>query len=311
MLLRILLGILVVAAVLAGAIAYAAFRLPQPIQIDMSGSRRALLYRLSGGPRPTLIVLHSYSGDALTTARYSGFLQAALPRGFNVVFPEAVGHEWHDSPEGNPAHADDVAFVAALVEKLTAEQIADPHRTFVAGISNGGMMAFALVCARPDLFAGIGTISAGMPKDAFASRRPTKPMRLLMINGDADDVLPYAGGDVGDPANFFRRTAGVEETARLFAHANGCEAANEPRRTQMRDSRRLIEQIEWNCPSNVTVTVIKVIGGGHDVIRWRAPWQAFLGVPPRGPASAAAIVDRFADASDRARLVRLPSDRPP
>jgi len=181
LLLRILLGILVVAAVLAGAIAYAAFRLPQPIQIDMSGSRRALLYRLSGGPRPTPIVLHSYSGDALTTARYSGFLQAALPRGFNVVFPEAVGHEWHDSPEGNPAHADDVAFVAALVEKLTAEQISDPHRTLVAGISNGGMMAFALVCARPDLFAGIGTISAGMPKDAFASRRPTKPMRLLMI----------------------------------------------------------------------------------------------------------------------------------
>ena len=124
-------------------------------------------------------------------------------------------------------------------------------------------------------------------------------------------MLPYAGGHVGDPANFFRRTAGVEETARLFAHANGCEAANEPRRTQMRDSRRLIEQIEWNCPSNVTVTVIKVIGGGHDVIGWRAPWQAFLGVPPRGPASAAAIVDRFADASDRARLVRLPSDRPP
>jgi hypothetical protein len=27
--------------------------------------------------------------------------------------------------------------------------------------------------------------------------------------------------------------------------------------------------------------------------------------------SAAAIVDTFADASDRARLVRLPSDRPP
>ena len=160
----------------------------------MSGNRRALFYRLSGGPRPTLIVLHSYSGDALTTARYSGFLQAPLPRGFNVVFPEAVGHEWHDSSEGNPAHADDVAFVAALVEKLTAEQIADPHRTFVAGISNGGMIAFALVCARPDLFAGIGTISAGMPKDAFASRRPTKPMRLLIINGDADDVLPTPAG---------------------------------------------------------------------------------------------------------------------
>ena len=148
------------------------------------------------------------------------------------------------------------------------------------------MMAFALVCARPELFAGIGTISAGMPKDAFASCRPTKPMRLLMINGDADDVLPYAGGDVGDPGRLFSHVPRAWKKRRaLFAHANGCEAANEPRRTQMRDGRRLLEQIEWNCPSNVTVTVIKVIGGGHDVIGWRAPWQAFLGVPPRGPAT--------------------------
>ena len=79
-------------------------------------------------------MLHSYSGDALTTARYSGFLQAALPRGFNVVFPEAVGHEWHDSPEGNPAHADDVAFVAALVEKLTAEQMVEVVTTHQSSI---------------------------------------------------------------------------------------------------------------------------------------------------------------------------------
>jgi polyhydroxybutyrate depolymerase len=311
LLLKILLGILVVAAVLAGAIAYAAFRLPQPIKIDMSGNRRALLYRLSGGPHPTLIVLHSYSGDALTTAKYSGFLQAALPRGFNIVFPDAVGHEWQDSPEESPAHANDVGFVASLVEKLAAEQIADPHRIFLAGISNGGMMAFVLVCARPELFAGIGTISAGMPKDAFASCRPTKPMRLLMINGDADDVLPYAGGDVGDPGGFFRSVASVVETASLFARANGCDAGGEPRRTSLRDGKRRLERIDWDCPPNASTGVVKVIGGGHDVLGWRNPIEAFLGFPPRGPATAAAIVDRFADARDRARLVRLPSDRPP
>ena len=44
----------------------------------MPGNRRALLYQLQDSPRPTLIVLHPYSGDALSTARYSGFLQAAI-----------------------------------------------------------------------------------------------------------------------------------------------------------------------------------------------------------------------------------------
>jgi poly(3-hydroxybutyrate) depolymerase len=48
------------------------------------------------------------------------------------------------------------------------------------------MMAFAMACARHDLFAGIGTISAGMPKHVFESCRLAEPMLLVMINGDGE-----------------------------------------------------------------------------------------------------------------------------
>lgn len=295
MTLELALGGIAIAAAIALAVGYRAFRIPRPIRMEMPQNRWALLYRLSGGPRPTLLVLHSYSGDALSTAKYSGFLQAAIPRGFNVVVPEAVGHEWHDSPEARTS-SDDIGFLASVVEKLIAEQVADPSRIFIAGISNGGMMAFATVAARPGLFAGLGTISAGMPKHLFESFSPTKPMPLVMINGDADDVLPYRGGDVGNPGDFFRKLKGVEQTASLFAQANGYSPVSEPRRCQRRDGKRLIESIEWpDCPANATVTVIKVIGGGHDVIGWRPPLQAFFALPPRGPATAAAIVDKFAE----------------
>jgi polyhydroxybutyrate depolymerase len=293
-------GGIVVAAAIAFVLGYRAFRIPRPRTLEMPGGRWALLYRLPGGPRPTLIVLHSYSGDAPTTAKYSGFLQPAIPCGFNVVVPEGIAHEWHDSPDAREPEVDDISFIASLTEKLIRERIADPQRVFIAGISNGGMMAFAVVAARSDLFAGIGTISGGMPRHVFENFRLAKPMPLIMINGDADDVLPYRGGDVGSRDGFFRSIAGVEETAALFAQANGCEALTEPRRLRMRDGKSLIERVEWGGPPNATVTVIKMIGGGHDVIGWRAPWQAFLGLPPRGPATAAAILAGFVEVNARA-----------
>lgn len=280
-------------AALAFALGYRALRIPRPKKWALPDGRWALLYRLSGGPNPTVIVLHPFTGDALTTAKYSGFLQAAIPRRFNVVVPEGVANEWRDSPDAGEAGIDDVGFIASLTEGLVRAGIAHPERVFIAGISNGGMMAFAVVAARPDLFAGIGTISGAMPRHVFDNLRLPKPMSLVMINGDADDVLPYRGGDVGSRDAFFRSIAGVEDTADAFAKANGCGPNIEPRRTRIRDGKRRIERIDWDCPANAAVRVVKIIGGGHDVIGWRAPVQAFLGLSPRGPATAAAIIDAF------------------
>jgi polyhydroxybutyrate depolymerase len=313
---EIAIGCIAVAAAIALALCYRAFRIPRPIRIEMPQNRWALLYRLSGGGlRPTLVVLHPYSGDALSTAKYSGFLQAAIARGLNLIVPNAIGHEWHDTADETGRYDEDIGFLVSLVEQLIADGTADPRRVFIAGISNGGMMAFAIVSARPDLFAGIGTISGGMPKRAFANCRLDKAMPLVMINGDADDVLPYRGGELGSRDGFFRNIAGVEETAALFARANGGEAKCEPTRTWTRDGKRIIERIDWSKnPQDIPVTVLKIIGGGHDVIGWRVPFQAFIGLPPRGPATAAAIVDKFADVSaivDRPRSSLLPSDRPP
>jgi polyhydroxybutyrate depolymerase len=289
-------GGIVAAAAIALVLGYRAFRIPRPTKLEMPGGRWVLLYRLPRGPQATVVVLHPYTGDALTTAKYSGFLQAAIPRGFNVVVPEGIAKEWRDSPDAHQEGIDDVAFIASLTERLVAEGIADRKRIFIAGISNGGMMAFAVACARPDLFAGIGTISGGMPRHVFENCRLAKPMPLIMINGDADDVLPYAGGKVGDPSGFFRTIAGVEQTAALFAgtHAGGSNL--KPQRTRVRDGKRLIERIDWpNGSGYPLVTVVKVLGGGHDVIGWRAALPAFFALPPRSPATAAAIVRRFAD----------------
>jgi poly(3-hydroxybutyrate) depolymerase len=133
-----------------------------------------------------------------------------------------------------------------------------------------------------------------MPQHAFETFRPTKPMPLVMINGDADDVLPYRGGDVGNPSGFFRTTASVEQTAALFAKAQEGSGAREPRRTRIGAGKNLMERIDWlNGSMYPTATVVKVVRGGHDVIGWRLPFQAFLGLPPRGLATATVIIESF------------------
>ncbi|GAC1329109.1 MAG: hypothetical protein NVSMB26_05040 [Beijerinckiaceae bacterium] len=284
----LIIGALLLAAGLFATTAYLAFRILGTAQITMPDGRRARLYRRGDGSRPTLVLLHSYSGDATTTAANSGFLQCAIPRGITVVVPEAIGGEWHDSPDAG-GDTDDVAFLASLAERLAVDGIADPRRIYLAGISNGGMMAFAMICARPDLFAGIGTISASMPMHLCDKYHPIKSVPLTMIAGDADEVLPYKGGDVGERGSFFRSTAGVEATAAMFARANG--SVRSPTRTKTSDGALLIERIDW---SDANVTVIKVIGGGHDVPGWRTPLQSFFGLKPRGLATAATIVDQFA-----------------
>src|SRR3954470_22845186 len=64
LLVAILLATILFAAVFAGVISYQARRIPHPVEMHMPGNRRALLYQLQESPRPTLILLHPYSGDA-------------------------------------------------------------------------------------------------------------------------------------------------------------------------------------------------------------------------------------------------------
>jgi hypothetical protein len=230
LLVKILLATILFSAVFAGVISYQARRIPHPVEMHMPGNRRALLYQLQESPRPTLILLHPYSGDALSTARYSGFLQAAIPRRFNVIIPDAIGHEWHDSPDEFSSHDDDIAFLADLVERLIAAKIADPKRFHRGhfqrrhdGVCNGRP-------ARP------------LRRDRHDQRRYAEARFRKLPAGRTDaaghdqrrwrDVLPYAGGHVGDPGAFFRTTADIQVTAAIIAKSDNETAARQPTRTQ-------------------------------------------------------------------------------
>ena len=80
---------------------------------------------------------------------------------------------------------DDVAFITAMVERLKRALPIDDRRVYAAGMSNGGVLAYALAC-RTSLFAAIGVV-AGTQVGRCEDPRPTS---VIHVHGLADIHRP-------------------------------------------------------------------------------------------------------------------------
>jgi polyhydroxybutyrate depolymerase len=159
------------------------------------GPRTAIVLPAGGGPHPTVIVLHGGAGTAKEVAKDTGFAQAAARNGFTAVFAQGQGRQWQDGRAGRSGPPDDVTFLALLVDRLIATRIALRGHIYISGISNGGSMSFAMACKAGRLIRGVGVVVASMP--GGLDRCDPPPTTLVMINGSADPLEPYEGGEVG------------------------------------------------------------------------------------------------------------------
>jgi polyhydroxybutyrate depolymerase len=263
------------------------------LRIDTrEGLRRAILLPSGHGPAPTVIVLHGAVNSAAWAVRRFGFVEAAAARGFTAVFPQGIGLQWNDGRIGLASGADDVSFLRRLVRELVAREIAEPHRVYIAGVSNGGMMALRMVCEAAELLAGAGTVIASMPASTGAECRPARPVPIVMFNGTADRLIPYDGGGVG-PLNLGGLVWAAEETAAFLAHANGCD----PRPMSGDASMELISatRITWSgCRREADVTLYRVNGGRHSVPGRRRILTALFGKRRDELSAAETIMAAFA-----------------
>jgi len=258
------------------------------------GPRHAITVPAGSGPAPTVIVLHGALGTGAGTLRSSGFAEAAARHGFAAVFPDGLDRQWHDGRTGGHGGPDDVAFLTALVGRLVADHVARPDRIYLAGISNGGMMSFTMACRAGDLFAGIGTVIATMPAGIEPCR--LKPLPLVMINGTADPMVPFAGGGVG-----LRGRRGqvwsVERTLELFAGADGCgpaTAAEPIPHGDPADPTHVLRIDRAGCQPGTGVTLYRIEGGGHALPGRPALSRVLLGPSNQDIASAEVIMAVFA-----------------
>ncbi len=233
--------------------------------LAVDGENRAYLVHVPANyaedtPVPLLLALHQFSDTASGMRKLSGFDAIAEREGFIVCYPQGRWRVWN-SGQG-PSNTDDVAFLSQLVETLATQYSIDRARVYATGISAGGMMAQYLAC-QTDLLAGVAAV-AGSPVRCVLETC-ARPTAILTIHGEADNIVPYTGGDVsagGGDMSF----ASARETADAWARINGCDAANvqaEVLPPLVADDPSRITKYTYACNAKPPVIFLSVGNAGH------------------------------------------------
>lgn len=246
-----------------------------------SGGRTRTYLSLDGAPgAPLVIALHGRLGTGAGQAQLTGFAAIAKREHLFVVFPDGVDKSWHDARESGPAaeqQVDDVAFVSALIDAFVAKG-ADPARVFVMGMSNGGVMSLTLACRLSGRLAGVASVTGGFPASLGEHCPMERPLKIMLVFGTADPLMPYEGGVVAKRKDH-GTVLGTEAAAALLAKKNGCDEGPELSTlpdVNADDGSTVEVRTFKGCRAPVVLYTVK--GGGH---AWPGGWayfpEAFIG----------------------------------
>lgn len=281
--------LLVIIAALYSYYIYAPVPKTPPLSAAISSStikvgelERSFLSYVPAKPHdhPALVImLHGSGLDGKRFREWTAysFDQLADKHGFLVAYPDGYKGNWNDCRINAPFEAkqlniDDMGFLHALIAYYEQQYNVDPKKVFVFGYSNGGQMAFRLGMETPEKVAGIAAVCASLPDAATCSctmQGVTPP--VLLVNGTADKIIPYNGGEV---KLFFKKVGTAitaPATAEHFANRNG---ATEERSA---NTSTALSQRTWKKEGRTFVQLISIPDGGHTIPQPRFRFPRLLG----------------------------------
>lgn len=208
---------------------------------------------------PLVLNLHGYTSNNLQQAFYGDFRPIADTANFILVHPNGTfdasnNRYWN---VGFFASAvDDVGFLKALIDTLSATYNIDENRIYSTGMSNGGFMSYKLACETPR-FAAIASVTGGMTTSVYNACAPTKPIPVMEIHGTADGTVAYGGSAIN---------LHTDSVVKYWVNWNHC--APSPTFTNVPNTNLLdgatAEHYVYNGGDNGTsVELYRIIGGGH------------------------------------------------
>jgi poly(hydroxyalkanoate) depolymerase family esterase len=202
------------------------------------------------GPLPLVVMLHGCTQNPDDFAAGTQMNEAALQRGFYVLYPAQTQHAnssrcWNWFKHNHQKRGrGEPALLAGMTRDVMKRYNIDPQRVYVAGLSAGGAMAAILGDAYPDLFAAVG-VHSGLPTGsathvqgalsvmktgAAASARTTASPPTIVFHGDQDATVHPANGEqvvaasAGAAKSEHKRARsnnGREYTQRIYKEAGG------------------------------------------------------------------------------------------
>lgn len=235
------------------------------LRVDVAGYVQAFRVHVPPGvpgPVPLVMQLHGAGGSGEEMDRITGLSTLADREGFVVVTPEGAGDTFRTWNAGTSfGDSDHVAALSAVIERTLAlvgcegGPLVDPARVYVAGQSNGAMMAYRLACERSDLVraivsgAGFTANDDGSGTEVFPCELE-RPVAVLQMNGGQDRCVPIDGrGEIVPSA---------EENVAAWRERNGCDAEGSDETDALGVRRR-----RWACDGGATVEWITEEAHGH------------------------------------------------
>jgi polyhydroxybutyrate depolymerase len=234
----------------------------------------------SGRPLPLVLNLHGATQNAQLeeittdmdpTADQDGFL-VAYPNGTRiatVLTPDPIAKQaqygWNAGRCcGLPVtrHIDDVGMLLRVISDVAARTPVDLRRVYVTGISNGGMMAYAMAAEAPDHIAAIASVAGQVELPTIHPARAVPTMEFHSVN---DPIALWRGVPNRTP----RLRLSVMEGIDQWVRADACDPAPHVGRTivgapgsvSAGETATLLTYRP--CRSGTSVALWRFTGSGH------------------------------------------------
>ena len=219
-------------------------------------------------PLPLVLDLHGSGGTAERQAATSRFEALAERENFLVATLQAAGENRRWNVPVTDDRADDVRYVADVIDDVAARVCTDRSRVYATGFSGGARMSSLLACRLGDAIAAIAPM-AGLRWPGPCEGRAVP---VLAFHGLADPQNTYEGRAAGRGAEWLES---VPEALAGWAAHNGCESP-----PVLEDEPGPLSTLRYRACAGAEVSLIRVDGLAHvwardEIDATAAMWEFF------------------------------------
>jgi len=220
-----------------------------------------------------VFVLHGSGGKGEDMLRRAAKLEEqSHSENLLLVYPDGYKKYWNECRKASNAAAnleniDENSFFSGMISYFAKNYHINTQQVFAVGTSGGGHMAYKLALTMPHNFRAITAIIANLPDSANMDCAEARvPVPVMIINGTADPVNPYNGGEVVIPGAILGTVRSTENTFHYWSKLDGYWG--EPVKELLPDTDpadgKTIERYTYSAKGKPEVVLLKVIGGKHD-----------------------------------------------
>jgi polyhydroxybutyrate depolymerase len=232
----------------------------------------------AGRRLPLVLNLHGATQNAFLQEAQSGMDGSSDRDGYLVAYPDGTRIATKLDPDpvakdaqygfnagaccGLPStkHTDDVDFLLSVIANVASRTPVDLRRVYVTGMSNGGMMAYAMAAEASTYIAAIASVAGQVE---LPDVHPTRPVPTMEFHSIDDPIARFDGTPNADPRLRFSVMSGVDQ----WIAADGCAPVphTAPTITGAGASAGLTATLVTygRCRAGTEVALWRLTGSGH------------------------------------------------